>query len=203
MTPASPRARSTRRCGTRFPRRRRRRSFRPPPRARLRARCSARTGPPLSSRTRQGRGAVLGLLPFSAYILLFLLLPTAIALGTGFFDADEAVIDHRKASTPREDRGAFIAILSECIREADAKYGQSQDIGISLAGGIDPKTGAVISANIPAIKDWPLAVELSNILGRKVLVENDADCFALAEARLGAGQGSRTVCLKQLHLRRM
>lgn len=111
----------------------------------------------------------------------------------GVFDADGSFVDHRKASTPREDRGAFIAILSECIRDADAKYGQSQDIGISLAGGIDPKTGAVISANIPAIKDWPLAAELSNILGRKVLVENDADCFALAEATTGVAQNARTV----------
>ncbi len=111
----------------------------------------------------------------------------------GVFDADGSFVDHRKASTPREDRGAFIAILSECIREADAKYGQSQDIGISLAGGIDPKTGAVISANIPAIKDWPLAVELSNILGRKVLVENDADCFALAEATSGAARNADIV----------
>lgn len=35
---------------------------------------------------RPGTGAVLGLLPFSAYVLIFLGLPTVIAVGTGFFD---------------------------------------------------------------------------------------------------------------------
>ncbi|WP_294181014.1 ABC transporter permease subunit [uncultured Schumannella sp.] len=45
----------------------------------------------MSSSSRQGRGAAWGLLPFSAYILLFLVLPTVIALGTGFFDADGAL----------------------------------------------------------------------------------------------------------------
>lgn len=50
------------------------------------ARSSARSGPPLSSSARPGTGAALGLLPFSAYVLLFLGLPTILAVGTGFFD---------------------------------------------------------------------------------------------------------------------
>jgi N-acetylglucosamine kinase len=111
----------------------------------------------------------------------------------GVFDADGTVVLHRKASTPREDRDAFVETLSAFVRKADVQFGKSADIGISLAGGIDPKTGAVISANIPAIKDWPIAEALSDILGRSVLVENDADCFALAEASMGAAKEARTV----------
>ena len=111
----------------------------------------------------------------------------------GVFDADGSVVLHRKASTPREDRESFVETLSAFVREADVQFGKSPDIGISLAGGIDPKTGAVISANIPAIKDWPIAETLSDILGRAVRVENDADCFALAEASTGAAKEARTV----------
>lgn len=99
---------------------------------------------------------------------------------------------HRKASTPRDDRDAFVKILAGFVHEADEQYGKCP-VGISLAGGMDPQTGSVISANIPAIKDWPLAAELSAILDRPVLVENDADCFALAEATTGAAQNARTV----------
>ncbi|WP_370257716.1 ABC transporter permease [Cryobacterium sp. Hh38] len=60
-------------------------SFRPKTRAPQRQRCSARSGLPLSSNIR-GRAAAFGLLPFAVYVLLFLAVPTLIAIGTGFFD---------------------------------------------------------------------------------------------------------------------
>nr|WP_179549504.1 ABC transporter permease [Herbiconiux flava] len=48
--------------------------------------------PRARSRSRfAGSGSVLGLVPFTAYILLFLALPTVIAVGTGFFDGDGAL----------------------------------------------------------------------------------------------------------------
>ena len=37
-----------------------------------------------------GAGAALGLLPFSAYVILFLAIPTVLAVGTGFFTEDGA-----------------------------------------------------------------------------------------------------------------
>ncbi|MBF4574043.1 ABC transporter permease subunit [Herbiconiux sp. VKM Ac-1786] len=47
--------------------------------------------PRARSRSRfAGSGSVLGLVPFTAYVLLFLALPTVIAVGTGFFDGDGA-----------------------------------------------------------------------------------------------------------------
>ncbi|WP_371741776.1 ABC transporter permease [Herbiconiux sp. VKM Ac-2851] len=49
------------------------------------------TLPRARSRSRfAGSGSVLGLVPFTAYVLLFLALPTVIAVGTGFFDGDGA-----------------------------------------------------------------------------------------------------------------
>jgi putative spermidine/putrescine transport system permease protein len=38
-----------------------------------------------------GAGAALGLLPFSAYVLIFLAVPTVLAVGTGFFTEDGAL----------------------------------------------------------------------------------------------------------------
>lgn len=74
----------------------------------LQARSSVRSGQQLSSNAthvdeavgdRLGRASALrrralswlGLVPFAAYVLLFLALPTAIAIGTGFFDGDGAL----------------------------------------------------------------------------------------------------------------
>ena len=111
----------------------------------------------------------------------------------GVFDDAGDILSHSKTPTPAHDRDAFVAAVSGLIDEADREFGERPNIGISFAGGLDPQTGAVISANIPAIKGWLLAVELSAILKRDVLVANDADCFALAEARTGVAKNARTV----------
>ncbi len=46
-----------------------------------------------------------------------------------------------------------------------------------------------IAANVPAITGHRIAEELAERLGVPVTVGNDADCFALAEAMVGAGRG--------------
>ena len=111
----------------------------------------------------------------------------------GVFDDAGDIVLHSKTPTPSLDRNAFVAAVSNLIDEADLEFGERPNIGVSFAGGLDPQTGAVISANVPAIMGWCLETELSAILGRKVLVENDADCFALAEARTGVARDQRTV----------
>ncbi|PTB87219.1 sugar kinase [Pseudidiomarina aestuarii] len=111
----------------------------------------------------------------------------------GVFDGGGDIRSQIKVPTPAQDRDTFVAVIAGLIADADGEFGENADIGISFAGGLDPQTGAVISANIPAIKAWPFGPELSRILNRDVRVANDADCFALAEARSGAAKGARTV----------
>lgn len=92
--------------------------------------------------------------------------------------------------TPTDDFDAFVATLRDAIAEA----GQSPErVALSIAGVVDPKTGRANVANIPCLTGRRLAPELSNLLGVEVLVANDADCFAMAEARLGAGHGHEVV----------
>lgn len=111
----------------------------------------------------------------------------------GVFSDDGDILLHSKTPTPKDNRDAFVSVISDVLGEADREFGVRPDIGISFAGAVDPQNGAVISANIPAIMGWSLASELSKILNRKALVENDADCFALAEAMSGAAKDARTV----------
>ncbi len=66
-------------------------------------------------------------------------------------------------------------------------------MAISIAGVVDPATGIGTVANIPAIHGRALAPAVQAATGVPALVLNDADCFALAEARQGAGQGHGTV----------
>lgn len=89
--------------------------------------------------------------------------------------------------TPLDDLDDFVAALAGFQRPG------LRGIAISIAGVVDPETGIGTVANIPCIHDLALAPILTTRLGLPVLVLNDADCFALAEARQGAGRGHATV----------
>lgn len=71
--------------------------------------------------------------------------------------------------------------------------GGAQGLAIAIAGVVDPATGLLRCANIPAVNGRPVADDLAAVLGLPVWVGNDADCFALAEAGSGAGRGHPSV----------
>lgn len=93
-----------------------------------------------------------------------------------------------EVATPAGDRQAFLqAIAGFAVGRA------LRGIAISIAGVVDPATGIGKVANIPAIDGLALGPALQGLTGVPVLVLNDADCFALAEATQGAGRGHASV----------
>jgi N-acetylglucosamine kinase len=89
--------------------------------------------------------------------------------------------------TPTDDYAAFVAVLRNAVAQG------SVGAALSIAGVVDPETGVITSANIPCLDGRNLAADLTRDLGLAVISGNDADCFALAEARSGAGAGQRVV----------
>lgn len=69
--------------------------------------------------------------------------------------------------------------------------------GVASAGQIDADTGTVSYAtfHLPGWIGFPLGQRLAENLGLPVLVDNDVNCHALAEARLGAGRPYRCFLL--------
>lgn len=92
--------------------------------------------------------------------------------------------------TPIHDFDAFVAVLKSVISTANEL---PQCVALSIAGIIDPETGRAVVANVPCIHGQRLSQDLEEALGLPVLVANDADCFVLAEAGIGAGLGHRVV----------
>lgn len=90
--------------------------------------------------------------------------------------------------TPIDDAKRFITALETLC----APY-PSLPLHIAIAGVENPQTGHVHAANIPGILTVPLREKLSLRTQRVVRIGNDADCFALAEARFGAARGHRNV----------
>lgn len=96
-----------------------------------------------------------------------------------------------RVATPLHDFSAFAQAIGVLVDEGGA--GPGSPVTISITGVVDPATGIATVANIPCIDGRHLADDLGDILGRPVLVANDADCFVLAEAHAGAGKGHRVV----------
>ncbi len=112
------------------------------------------------------------------------------AIKPGLASGPNAIRRGASAPTPLADFDAFVAALATiAAREAP----EATPLSISITGVIDPESGVIRCANIPCLDERPLAADLSARLGRTVSVANDADCFALAEATVGAGQGHRVV----------
>src|SRR5436190_2112027 len=67
------------------------------------------------------------------------------------------------------------------------------DTSFAAPGVIHPVTGGIVdrtpNVNLPA--DFPMRAVLERVLGRRVVIDNDANCAALAEHEAGAARGAR------------
>lgn len=95
-----------------------------------------------------------------------------------------------QVATPGGDFQAFAEALEAGLSSA---LNPGDPVSLALPGVIDPDTGRVTCANVPCLNGRAAATDLSKALGRPVTAANDADCFTLAEARLGVGAGRRIV----------
>jgi fructokinase len=66
-------------------------------------------------------------------------------------------------------------------------------VGIGTPGSLSRRTGTLKNSNTLCLNGQPLAADLEARLGLPVRLQNDANCFALAEALLGAGRGHEMV----------
>ncbi|MBL7810243.1 MAG: ROK family protein [Saprospiraceae bacterium] len=62
----------------------------------------------------------------------------------------------------------------------------AQYLGIGHPGTLDPNTGVIKNANTTVLNNRPFDKDLASELGIPVRLANDANCFAVAEALMGA-----------------
>jgi fructokinase len=65
--------------------------------------------------------------------------------------------------------------------------------GIGTPGAISKRSGLMKNSNTVCLNGQPVKAELERLLGRKIEIQNDANCFAMAEALHGAGKGKNLV----------
>jgi len=105
---------------------------------------------------------------------------------------DGSELLRHRTRTPHDYRPALGAVVA-LVRQALRKAGEACSVGVGIPGAISPATGLVKNANSTWLNGKPLAQDLAAMLGQEVRVANDANCFALSEARDGAGAGAGSV----------
>jgi len=99
------------------------------------------------------------------------------------------VIDRKRIPTLRDE--GYDAIIKRIIDLSKEMIGIgdiSGPIGICTPGTIEATTGLLKNSNTVCLIGKPIQQDMENALGIPVLMENDANCFALAESTIGAAK---------------
>jgi fructokinase len=100
----------------------------------------------------------------------------------------------RKRIPTQHDYKGLIDSLTELYLELVAQINNvPHTFGIGTPGSTTKKTGLMKNSNIVEMNGKPFIDDLEARLGRKISRQNDSNCFAIAEANLGAGRGKKRV----------
>lgn len=108
--------------------------------------------------------------------------------------ADGRVLERRRIPT-ESDRGYehIVARTASLATEMCRRHGTPEVVGVGTPGAISSRTGRMKNCNTVCLNGRDLPRDLERAIGLPVRIENDANCFALAEARQGAGRGANVV----------
>jgi fructokinase len=110
-------------------------------------------------------------------------------------DADGKELFRKRIPTERNHGYRHILNRIKLLHDelAAAVAGRPTTFGIGTPGAISPRTGLLKNSNTVCMNGQPVKADLEKLLGRKIEIQNDANCFAMAEALLGAGRGKKLV----------
>ena len=103
--------------------------------------------------------------------------------------ADHNTIQRTRVHTPKSYDGILSSIVELVADVGDGDF----SIGVCTPGVIARDTGRIKNSNTQCIIGRPLQKDLEQMLRRHISMMNDANCFAMAEAVMGAAQGYDTV----------
>lgn len=99
-----------------------------------------------------------------------------------------------RVPAPQGDYATSLLSLCEVVAGLEAQTGgHGTPVGIGMPGSLSPLTGRVQNANSTWLNGRALADDLTQRLGPRVRLANDANCFALSEAVDGAGRNHQRV----------
>ncbi len=90
---------------------------------------------------------------------------------------------------PTEQQHGYHHILSQMAKLVDLLKQETglvpPKLGIGTPGTLDPSTQTLKNSNTTCLNKQPLKADLEDLLGISITLANDANCFALAESKMG------------------
>lgn len=115
------------------------------------------------------------------------------------FEPDDGrfeVLARKRVPTPAEEGyeavlESSLGLMVEVAREAGHRA-QTLPVGVGMPGAVSQRTGLIKNSNTVCLNQRPFQQDLRRVLGAPIRFENDANCFALAEAKLGVAEPYRS-----------
>ena len=116
---------------------------------------------------------------------------------------DVLLMEHGPSLASRDAAAVADNIAAQTLHLLDSArrrgLGAPRAIGVAVPGPLDVHTGTVMQApHVAAWRGYPLRRKLETLIGRKIVLDNDANAWALGEYWRGAARGRRDVVLLTL-----
>ena len=104
------------------------------------------------------------------------------------------VVERTRIPTNQEKGyNSIIESIVKIVTDLKKKTNEKTTIGLSTPGAISKKTGLIKNSNTQCLIGKSLANDLEQALKQNIRIENDANCFTLAESKLGAAKNYNMV----------
>jgi glucokinase len=117
---------------------------------------------------------------------------TKLQAAVGTFQGE--ILKIKRRAVPRGATAPEIRkLVVELVRRVESE-GEPERVGIGFGGPVDTESGRIVTSfQVPDWDGFPLRDWAEEQFGLPCLIENDTNCGALGEARVGAGAGARVV----------
>ena len=108
-------------------------------------------------------------------------------------DEEFQVIERKRVPTNQNNGYESILETIQNLVTDLKKNNEKTSIGVCTPGALSKESGLIKNSNTQCLIGKDLKNDLEKILDQEISIENDANCFALAEARIGAAKNHDTV----------
>ena len=97
------------------------------------------------------------------------------------------VLERKRVSTPQDNYSEIVDTISNLVLDVSSNV-PDFSLGICTPGAISKKTGLIKNSNTQCLIGKPLKEDLEKKLQKNIAMENDANCFVMAESKMGAAK---------------
>ncbi|ABX13472.1 ROK family protein [Nitrosopumilus maritimus] len=97
------------------------------------------------------------------------------------------VLERKRVPTPKNNYSEILDTISNLVLELSSNT-LDYSLGICTPGAISKKTGLIKNSNTQCLIGKSLKEDLEKKLKKTIVMENDANCFVMAESKMGAAK---------------